>query len=75
MKKWLISITTVVLVIAIVSFAGYHYVLKQIHGTVAEETFELTIEQGEPLRQVLSELEDKGLVGNARPLLPETRNA
>lgn len=65
MNKWLISIAAIVLVIAIVSFAGYQYVQKQIHGTVAQEAFELTIEPGESLRQVLSELEDEGLVGNA----------
>lgn len=66
MKKWLISIGVIVLVIAIISFAGYQYVKKQIDGNVAQTAFELTIAPGESLRQVLSELEENGLVGNAR---------
>lgn len=66
MKRWMIGIGTVMCVIAIVAFTGYHYVHKQIHGSVAQTEFKLTIEPGESLKQVLSQLEDKGMVGNAQ---------
>lgn len=66
MKKWLIGIGIFILVIAVGAFAGYQYVMNQVQGSAAQKEFEMAIEPGESLKQVLSKLEDNGLVGNAQ---------
>lgn len=66
MKKWLSIIGISVLIIVSSGIGAYLYVSKQIQGSEAEESFELTIERGDSLRQVLSELEASGMLGNAR---------
>lgn len=66
MRKWL-SITGIsVLIIVSSGVIAYLYVAKQIQGSEAEEPFELTIERGDSLQHVLSQLEANGMLGNAR---------
>lgn len=66
LKKWLIATGICLLVIAGAGFGGYLYTMSQIQGSEAEEEFQLTIEPGESLKQVLSKLEDHDLLGNGQ---------
>lgn len=66
LKKWLIAVGICILVMAGTGFGGYLYAMDQIQGGEAQEAFELTIETGEPLKQVLSKLEAHDLLGNAQ---------
>jgi UPF0755 protein len=65
-RKWWIGVSTCALVLAGAATGLYVYVMNQIQGETAEESFQLTVEPGESLTQVLTKLEEKGLVGNAQ---------
>lgn len=65
MKKWLIGIGVAIVVLGIVVFAGYKWLMFQIHGSTAEKDFQVMIEEGATLKDVLKKLEDENMLGNA----------
>lgn len=62
MKKLFIGLGVAILVIITGSLFGYQYVMAEIDGKAAAETFHMTIERGASLKDVLTELKRHGLI-------------